>query len=303
MSSSNSRNRDGFTLIELLVVIAIIAILIALLVPAVQKVREAAARTQCINNLKQLALAMHNFHDSHKKMPVEGRVAPASNVSWPTQLLPFIEQTNATPGTSIAVLLCPTRGGRPGGKNDYCGAYSASISNSAGGQGALNGGQINGKTINSSGYQSILDPVSGHGIPLVAITAGTSNTLLLAHSILLPAHYHAGGANDTGWDKTTTTSGSIGQFPNMRWTDSDGSGGYHGYIPDSKEGTEDENHMGGPHTTGSPVAWADGGVRNYPYYYNCCNAVGVGGDPADTAVFQSLWSANRVEETQPPLDN
>jgi len=94
------RVRAAFTLIELLVVIAIIAILIALLVPAVQKVREAAARTQCINNLKQLGLALHNFHDTNKVFPASGwtTVGPGNPdgkfVGWRPLTLPYIEQQN-----------------------------------------------------------------------------------------------------------------------------------------------------------------------------------------------------------------
>src|SRR5262245_32377443 len=137
------RSRAGFTLIELLVVIAIIGVLVALLLPAVQKVREAAARTTCTNNLKQLGLAMHNFESAHRGFPPCRVNNPPAVIgarmqhSWAPFMFPYIEQqalfdrynfhvnfddtTDASKGTTnseviqtdVKIFLCPSA---PGGR-------------------------------------------------------------------------------------------------------------------------------------------------------------------------------------------
>jgi prepilin-type N-terminal cleavage/methylation domain-containing protein len=137
MRPPTNDRRGGFTLVELLVVIAVIGLLVALLLPAVQAAREAGRRAQCINNLRQMGLGMHNHHDVHRNFPFGGagvdlRIPanrPLNCLSWGAAILPGIEQQplfnqidqnetylhadNVAPGqTLLPVFLCPTT---PGG--------------------------------------------------------------------------------------------------------------------------------------------------------------------------------------------
>lgn len=192
--------RSGFTLIELLVVIAIIAILIALLLPAVQQAREAARRSSCKNNLKQLALAMHNYHDVHNSFPLSA-TSSLYGYSVQAQILPYIEQENLqnlidfnqplltgvpwNPGVNpiyvdvirqrISVLRCPS----DSGNEDYVDGNGVTW---AGTNYMANLGSGTGLTYCSSGEPDGLF-WRGSNIKIRDITDGTSNTVLMAETL------------------------------------------------------------------------------------------------------------------------
>lgn len=159
--TTDRHRKFGFTLIELLVVIAIIAILIALLLPAVQQAREAARRTQCKNNLKQLGLAMHNYHDVYNRFPhnqcrwtngpLNGDIIP--QWSWLVGILPYIEQAPLYETFDYNILVSDGSGGFVQGDRNHNGiGVNAQLRQSvipgficpSNPQGALRPGQING---------------------------------------------------------------------------------------------------------------------------------------------------------------
>jgi prepilin-type N-terminal cleavage/methylation domain-containing protein/prepilin-type processing-associated H-X9-DG protein len=199
--------RRAFTLIELLVVIAIIAILVALLLPAVQQAREAARRAECKSKLKQIGVALHNYHDVHRTFPpgqIRGRQASAPNfelgngASWGCMILPFMdlgtlyEELNLDFGiyqgvnktviqglSPIPAVLCPSDSDRPGTRNIHAAAnpnYMASMpaTSYSGSSGAFNNWSDSTSSELSGGFFTI-DPAQPGRIE--TIKDGTSNVI------------------------------------------------------------------------------------------------------------------------------
>jgi type II secretory pathway pseudopilin PulG len=260
-------------LIELLVVIAIIAVLIGLLLPAVQKVREAAARMACSNNLKQLGLALHNFHDANGGFPPgKVEIPPGGTVihTWTPYVLPFFEQDNlyrryrfdrtwddaatndANPGgvgqNDLKVFLCPSApSGRKGSRNrgviDYSPANQVTRPNP----------YVTNMPRSDPTFLGIL----GHNVMrrITDVTDGTSNTILLAEDA---------GRNQT-WvmGRLVSTGGGTGA-----WANPGTEIVVSGYVPSTSSSPgncavncTNNNEIYGFHTAGALVVMGDGSVR------------------------------------------
>ena len=268
------RSRLAFTLIELLVVIAIIAILIALLVPAVQKVREAAARAQCSNSMKQVALAMHNYHDSYKRFPTPRGDLQSPNQytvftvygGWMCDILPFVEQKGLYDALThypkfsigaffnnynkpVVTFICPSATRDltlvppgDGGFTCYLGVTGSDTNI---------GNQFFGPT------NGIFD-ISSRGLRFADITDGTSNTLLLGERPPASDLYW-------GWWSVSDTDCLLGVQMMYAFY---GGCTYPGIFKDGNTNGPcggDNNHFWSNHTQGANWAFGDGAVRYLPY--------------------------------------
>lgn len=204
------RKTSGFTLVELLVVIAIIGILVGLLLPAVQAAREAARRMQCSNNIKQLALASHNYHDVHKKFPLgqhlfgvtTGGVSRGLGYNWSFGLLPFIEQTNIynqfdsrfpvfektitrnglLAGTPLAAFSCPSDIKPPTIDLASEAIRPTATSSYKAVNGAYNNGYSTLTNADATAFNGTFERDSRAVYGIANLTDGTSNTIIIAET-------------------------------------------------------------------------------------------------------------------------